>query len=122
MKLTAYGAWYRQLVSRTWHDRKVPEPHMIRHLDAQSVVYCDPDRLFRPSWCDCIVDENLLTHLPYQIAVKNQPGYNRFTPSMQEIWCDAHVGMRDRDWLYVGNDTWRFRSESDATLFQLTWS
>lgn len=122
MKLTEYWAWYRQRVSRVWHDRKLPEPHMIRHLDAQSLYYCDPERWLKPTWCECMVDPSLFAHLPYTITVKNQPGSNRFEPSAQERWCDRHVGLRDRDWLYLGHHLWAFRLQSDATCFQLVWS
>lgn len=120
--MTAYWAWYRQRVWRWMHDRQLPAAHMIRHLDRTKSVYCDEDGLFRPSWCDCMIDPQLLTHLPHDITVKNEPGRNRFEPSVQEIWCEQHVGMRDRDWLYVGHDTWRFRSEPHATQFALVWS
>lgn len=122
MKITQYWAWYRQRVMRTWHDRPLLSAHMIRHLDAQHLVYCDPQRVLRPSWCDNILDVRLATHLPHEVHVTNQPERSIHAPSAQEIWCAQHVGERDRDWLYMGRNTWRFRLADSATQFQLAWS
>jgi hypothetical protein len=122
MKLIEYGAWYRQRVMRWWHDRHLPNAHIIRHLDAQHLVYCDPERLLRPSWCDCMMNPKLATHLPHEMHVTNQPERSIHEPSVQEIWCAQHVGERDRDWLYMGGHIWRFRLAEHATHFQLTWS
>jgi hypothetical protein len=122
MKLTQYWAWYRQRVMRTWHDRPMPSAHMIRNQDAKYLVYCDPQRLLRPSWCDTILNVRLVTHLPHEMHVTNHPDRSIHNPSVQEIWCAQHVGVRDRDWIYMGRNTWRFRLADSATQFQLTWS
>lgn len=120
---TPYWAWYCQRLQRWWHGHRLPSPHIIRHLDAQSAVYCDPQRLLRPSWCDCmIVDPQLVTHLPHEVSVLNQNRMRIHEPSDQEIWCEMHVGIRDRDWLYQGRHKWRFRLEEQASHFQLVWS
>lgn len=118
MKLTEYWSWYRQRVMRTWNDRPLPSAHMIRNQDAKYLVYCDSNRLLRPS----TLNVRLATHLPHEVHVTNHPANSIHKPSVQEIWCAQHVGMRDRDWLYMGRHTWRFRLADSATQFVLTWS
>ena len=122
MKLMDYWPWYRQRVSRTWHGRILHPPHWIRHMDSQYAFYCGPDRMFRPKWCEYFVDPHMLTHVPHEVIVPNMPASHRFDASIQETWCAQHVGQRDRDWLYVGKHTWRFRLCEDATQFKLIWS
>jgi hypothetical protein len=122
MTLTQYWAWYGQRVIRTCHDRQLPSAHMIRNQDAKYLMFCGSNRLFRPNLRDLMMDPCLATHLPHEVHVTNHPENSIHKASVQEIWCAQHVGMRDRDWLYMGRHTWRFRLQEHAVQFQLTWS
>lgn len=35
-------------------------------------------------------------------------------------WCSRTIGIKSEDWTY-GASGWRFKSEEDAMLFELTW-
>ena len=37
-------------------------------------------------------------------------------------WLEAHVGKRDVSWCHPTSNTFRFKHESDAITFSLTWS
>jgi hypothetical protein len=82
----------------------------------------DPNIMIHAYWGDTWVDPELRSHLPHLAQVTPDPEIIWSQESDQEVWCIQHVGVWDRDWMYVGKNLWCFRCESDATHFQLTWS
>ena len=124
---TSYWAWYKQRVKRCIREEKLPSDFLVRHLDWRHAEYCEgPHVIIAPSWCKCMIPEHLVDHLPHKVKVSYQktPSHplRTWAPNCQEIWCETQVGLRDRDWLYLGQHMWAFRSSEHACEFQLTWS
>lgn len=132
MELTKYWAWYRQRLWRCLAMRTLLSATYVKRVDSMVSFY---DRLgpygsLMWSSSTCVIDPEFITHLPHHVqgvwpqGVDDQ-GVSIKCPahdSMQESWCAQHVGMRDRDWLYLGKGCWAFRQPEDATHLQLVWS
>lgn len=127
MKLTPYWAWYKQRVHRVLHNHTLPSELMVRFWDMRRQAINEADLVIVPDWVHNQVPDFLIPHLPHKVHVKYRLKDvhtlfgGRYAANEQEIWCDAHVGRRDADWLYLGKNEWAFRTAEQACEFSITW-
>jgi hypothetical protein len=57
---------------------------------------------------------------PYEVHI--DPDVDRDTYNNRYKWLETHVGERDLTWCYPNTALVRFKLESDAIRFSLTWS
>jgi hypothetical protein len=130
LKFTEYWAWYRQRLRRCWHNEILLSAPHVKHVDRmadfhESMKYISV--LVNPR--TCAIGAHMITHLPHHVdgiwpQGINDKGHKVRSPqldSMQETWCELQFGLRDREWLYLGNASWAFRLNDQAVQFELTW-
>jgi hypothetical protein len=57
---------------------------------------------------------------PYLVHISLDLDYSTFSALYD--WLETHVGERDDSWCYPTSTIVRFKHESDAIQFSLTWS
>lgn len=130
LKITAYWPWYRQRIWRTWSGQRLLNPLYVKHVDRMAYFHeslGQYSHLLKPR--TCVIDAHMITHLPHHVQGIWPQGINDqgdkvrspMQNSMQETWCAHQFGLRDREWLYVGNASWAFRMKEQAVQFELTW-
>jgi hypothetical protein len=117
-----YGRWHLQRIRRWWRGDRLPSPHIIRRVDRLRDRFHIPDTPMGTIWCEVMVQDHMVTHLPHRATCASHPSNSIFDPSVQESWCAQHVGMWDQDWLYMGQNKWAFRTQDHAVQFHLMWS
>jgi hypothetical protein len=127
ISLTAYWAWYKERFRRAFDSEQLPSEFLVRSYDRRREEFCEGAHvMIVPSWCKCVIPDHMTGHLPHRVKLRYQRKDDhsllaRWNGNCQEIWCASNIGLRDRDWLYLGNHSWAFRTKEQATQFQMVW-